>query len=269
MQNIDNTDSPFPIDLVNYNRIEFSERWHIWIPIFNEKPMIIEDNKTDENIFVYAKNYFNILEFLDELENIEEQSIDVLFEEISCFADFQYKSSQINAVLLSEKYNETYYFEDGKNDAKMLRYIKTIKEDGSTRTAFNFNLLNKDNYLPIEKRSLNNTVFEKFYHIDDGKVFLSFCVHEDLPFEVYKDEKGFSFKDYLIPNVKLKRSRVYLPSQIEFNKNGDVVDFKYFINNKDFTSKALTILNKMNIDNPVKHIFTEHEIDTFVNSIYI
>lgn len=265
---LDTTDNPFPINLVNYNLIELSSFFDAWLPLKSEKPLIIEDKRDSSSIFIYANNYFSILSYLEELDFNNIGQLEMIFEGILDFASFQEKDKKINAIFFGDKYSKTFYFEANKQDAKMLRYIKSVKVGDENKMEMQLNLLNRNNYLPIEKRNGEEHVLEKFYYIDEGKIFLSFNLNEDLPFEVYKENCGFSYKDYLIPQVKTKRSRIYLPSFIEYDQDGDVLDFQYHIDNKDLTDKAIEILDRLNIVDPVKHQFTEDEIKQFHQLIF-
>lgn len=267
MTKIDKSDNPFPINLMNYNLLEINDSIHAWLPISENKPFVLENLMSNDSFFIYCHNYFAILAFIESFDFSECDSIELIFQEICEFAQFQNKTNKINAILFCKKYSKTFYFENGTNTFKMLRYIKTENLGDEKKTSFYLDLLNQNNYLPLEKRNGKKDSLEKFYFIDNNNIHLSFDIHEDLPFEIYQNHDGFSYKDYLIPNVKMKRSRFYLPSYIEYNK-GDVLGFKYFINNRDYTDKAQVILEELNIKDPVKHQFTEDEITFFVQNIF-
>ena len=50
--------------------------------------------------------------------------------------------------------------------------------------------------------------------------------------------KKILYKKYLIPNIKSKRSLIFKPSQVVYNK-GVLIDYKYILDNGDYIKKSM------------------------------
>lgn len=260
---------PYPIDLNHYNLIELNHKIRLWIPMKEVKPVIISDILLQEEIFIYTNNACALSYIIESLSIDEDISVEIIFQEIIEKISFKSKQNRINVIFMDKNFSKTFYFENEFNKKILSRYIKA-KKDGNQFVAISqLDLYNENSYIPIEKKIINNNVLEKYYYynLDNNEFYFSFNIKEDLPFEINKNE-DYITKDYLIPNIKNTRSKIYRPSFVEY-KNNVLIDFKYEIENEDFTEKAKEVLNFLNIVNPDTHDFSYYEIGYFIDQLDI
>jgi len=259
-------ESPFPVNLQNYNLFNFDNDIKIWIPISHKKPFIMEQN--DTNIFFYVNNTYTIANFLtshvyyEELSNVE-MILDSLIEK----ADFKVSEDGINLIIFNQKKINVFYYQNENGKNILVRNFKGKYEDLSCKIDFYFDLRLQNKYKPLEEKTYKNNKIKKWYYfnIENEKLYLSFDLKEDRPFEVVID-KDLMIKDYLIPNIKSKRSLIFKPSQVVYNK-GVLIDYKYILDNVDYTEEIREILKEYNIENPESYDFKEIEIEEISRKI--
>lgn len=259
-------ESPFPVNLQNYNLFNFDNDIKLWIPINHKKPFIMEQN--DTNIFFYVNNTYTIANFLtshvyyEELSNIE-MILDSLIEK----ADFKVSEDGINLIIFNQKKINVFYYQNENGKNILVRNFKGKYEDLSCKIDFYFDLRLQNKYKPLEEKIYKNNKIKKWYYfnIENEKLYLSFDLKEDRPFEVVID-KDLMIKDYLIPNIKSKRSLIFKPSQVIYNK-GILIDYKYILDNVDYTEEIREILKEYNIENPESYDFKEIEIEEISKKI--
>ena len=116
-------ESPFPVNLQNYNLFNFDNDIKIWIPISHKKPFIMEQN--DTNIFFYVNNTYTIANFLtshvyyEELSNIE-MILDSLIEK----ADFKVSEDGINLIIFNQKKINVFYTKMKMEKTFLLEILK-------------------------------------------------------------------------------------------------------------------------------------------------
>jgi len=252
--------SPFPLSHDRYNRLDINESFTVYLPYKKTQPFVFTDSTYNKSrhAFLYVDNLEQLsVEIFYSFENFED--IDRLID----IADFSKLESKINMILLESGNSETFYYTKRKGINKLLRCYKS-KVIGEKHFPFwTLELENHNKYMPIEKRVINGKTIESYFHIyiSDNKLYHSYSLNDDKPFQITKYHVGDDFfyeKDYLIPLIKNKRSEIYKPTFIR-TKNNKLVDYEYFIDGVDYTSKARILLNELNILDPNSHSFTEKE----------
>ena len=212
-----------------------------------------------ENIYQVSREIFYSVKTYSDIENI----IDV--------AVFKERVEKINMIKIHPNLSEIYYFKKENGSNKLKRCIKS-KQEGKINIPFwSLDLCNSNTSMPIEKRFVDNKTISSFYYFDleSKKEYFSFDKDKDFVFQTVSYEVGNTSiyeKDYLIPLLKTKRSKLYKPSFVKTRDN-ELVDYKYLIDGKDCTELARLLLLKLKIDNPEKHDFTVAEKVFFITNI--
>lgn len=225
------------------------------------KSPIILSNKKQNFVFLYINNidYFTNL-LIKNIEKIEE------IEEFIDKADFNTSSYlEYNLIFnLNGMYKKIFVNIVDNKIYEEKQNFKILK-NGFEIPFWSINYKNENTKNPIKVISTDLYFTEYFYNYEPclKRFVLSHQINDDIPFEItrFKFNSNLQIKEasYLIPNLKKERTCFYKPSHIIYYNN-NFKDYRYILNDIDYTEKVKSYFKSINVVNINTHIFTDTDI---------
>lgn len=231
----------------NYKLFKNKYGFSLYYSIENSDPfIIIKDNNTYLFFITNKEDAFNMA-FCSCLTLMSVEGFKYLFD-FNKNVEFNYISIIKGNAIISEFISNSLI-------------LKYKKESFLNNDLFYLNYLNKGTHEFIKKVKINNVDSYYYYdfNIEENKLITSFDLSYDLPLEIINNQNQ-RLEIYVNPLIKKNMNDILKPTEAIYINN-ILYSYTYIINKEDKTKFFKDKLKKLNIKNPITHVFSDKERD--------